>query len=65
LLNSASKYKYFEPCVKQYLINHVQSEFMYVYPSEWDVALWLPTERFVKATKTQVWSDSRKKVTSN
>lgn len=65
LLTSASKYRYFEPCVKQYLFNHMKSKFMYVYPSEWDIAIWLPTERFTKATKTQVWAESRKKVTSN
>jgi len=65
LLTSASKYRYFEPCVKQYLVNHMKSKFMYVYPSEWDIAIWLPTERFAKATKTQVWAESRKKVTSN
>jgi hypothetical protein len=60
LLQSVSKLKYFEPCVKHYLDAHVRSRFMYVYPSEWDVALFLPTERFVKATKTQVWAESKK-----
>jgi hypothetical protein len=35
---------------------------MYVYPSEWDIALFLPTERFEKATTSQVWADSKKKV---
>jgi len=64
-LNSAAKFRYFEPCVKQYLFNHMQSKFMYIFPSEWDIALWLPTERFAKASKTQVWADSKKKVLSN
>jgi hypothetical protein len=59
-LNGASKYEYFKPCVKQYLINHVQTQFYYVYPSEWDIALFLPTERFTKASKTQVWANSKK-----
>lgn len=63
-LNSAAKFKYFEPCVKQYLLSHMQSKFMYIYPSEWDVALWLPTERFAKASKTKVWAESKKKVLS-
>ena len=65
MLSSAAKYRYYEPCVKQYLINHVQSKFMYVYPSEWDVAIFLPVERFIGATKTQVWAESKKKVMSN
>ena len=62
LLQSVSKLKFFEPCVKMYLDEHVRSRFMYIYPSEWDVALFLPTERFTKATKTQVWAESKKMV---
>jgi hypothetical protein len=42
------------------LTSHVQSKFMYVYPSEWDIALFLPTERFVKARKNQVWMDTKR-----
>ena len=60
LLNNVAKLKYFAPCIKHYLTNHLRSKFMYVYPSEWDVALFLPTERFVGATKAQVWADSKK-----
>ena len=60
LLQSVSKLKFFEPCVKHYLDEHVRSKFMYIYPSEWDVALFLPTERFAKKTKAQVWSDSKR-----
>lgn len=59
LLNSARKYRYFKPCVKRYLYSHVQSSFVYIYPSEWDMALFLPTERFAKADKAKVWKDSR------
>ena len=60
LLQSVSKLKFFEPCVKMYLDEHVRSRFMYIYPSEWDVALFLPTERFAKKSKTQVWAESKK-----
>jgi hypothetical protein len=35
---------------------------MYVYPSEWDIALFLPTERFEKQRKTQVWANSKQKL---
>lgn len=62
LLSKTAKLKYFEPCLKHYLTDHIRSKFMYVYPSEWDVALFLPTERFVKATKNQVWTDSKKQI---
>ena len=62
LLTSVAKLKYFSPCIKHYLDGHVQSRFVYVYPSEWDIALFLPTERFAKASKTQVWADSKKMI---
>ena len=58
LLSSVAKLRYFKPCVKHYLNEHVRSKFMYIYPSEWDVALFLPTERFVKSQKKAVWQDS-------
>jgi hypothetical protein len=63
ILNSASKYKYFAPCVKHYLTDQVRSRFLYVYPSEWDVALFLPLERFQGATKQKVWAESKKLIT--
>lgn len=62
ILKSASKYRYFEPCVKHYLTKHVKSRFIYIYPAEWQMALFLPTERFEKASKTDVWQDSREKI---
>jgi hypothetical protein len=60
LLTQASKLKFFAPCIKHYLNAHVQTKFMYVYPSEWDIALFLPTERFVKSKKNQVWMDTKR-----
>lgn len=60
VLNGASKFNFFKPCVKHYLTPQVRSRFMYVYPSEWDIALFLPLERFSGASKTKVWADSRK-----
>jgi len=61
LLKGASRFKLFEPCVKRYLYSHVKSQFMYIYPSEWDIALFLPLEAFRKAGKQVVWYDSKKK----
>jgi len=63
VLSSASKFKGFKPCVKQYLNTQVKSRFVYVYPSEWDLALFLPVENFVGASKQKVWADSRKMIT--
>lgn len=59
VLSKASKFRYFKPCVKRYLTSQMQSRFLYVYPSEWDIALFLPLERFQGARKTTVFKDSR------
>lgn len=59
VLSKASKFRYFKPCVKRYLTSQMRSRFLYVYPSEWDIALFLPLERFVGTRKTTVWKDSR------
>ena len=61
-LASATKFKYFKPCVKRYLFSHVGSQFVYIAPDEWDFALMLPTERFQGATKQQVFKDSQAKI---
>lgn len=59
ILTAAAKFRFFRPCIKHYLNAHVQSGFLNVEPKNWDSALLLPTERFRKATKDTVWSDSR------
>lgn len=61
LLKGAAKFKYFAPCFKHYLTEHVDSKIMKVEASEWDIAIFLPTESFAKAKKTRVWKDSRSK----
>lgn len=65
ILNGAAKFGPFSACLKKYLWDHVQSQFLYVEPPNWDTALMLPTERFQKATKSQVFGDSIKKVRGN
>lgn len=62
LLKGASKYRYFKPTFKHYLNDHVNSRFIKVDSSEWDIALFLPTERFEKASKSRVFADSRKMI---
>ena len=62
LLAKASRFRYFEPCVKHYLFDHVQSKFLRIQPEYWDVALMLPTEKFVKADADTVWNKSRSQV---
>lgn len=50
--------KYYKPCVKRYLFNHVRSGFFYVLPNEWDMAIMLPLERFEGARKSTVFRNS-------
>jgi hypothetical protein len=59
ILNQASRFRYFKPCVKHYLTSQLRSRFLYIYPSEWDIALFLPLERFQGASKATVFKDSR------
>jgi len=61
-LNSAARYKYFKPCVKRYLHSHVQSKFLQIPANEWDIALFLPLERFAKKSKNFVYKESRETI---
>ena len=62
ILNSAAKFKFFKPTIKMYLNKHVRSRFLLIDSVEWDMALFLPTERFEKAGKSTVWADSRRMI---
>jgi hypothetical protein len=59
-LQRAARFKYFKPCVKHYLTDHVRSRFAKVQSPEWEIAVFLPTADFAKANKNKVYSDSRK-----
>lgn len=59
ILNAASKYRWFKPCVKHYLNAHLSSQLLYIDPKEWNLALFVPSEQFRKANKRDVWQDSR------
>jgi len=59
ILNKASKFRFFKPCIKKYLVNHVRSRFVKINADQWDTALFLPTERFVKKSKNYVYRQSR------
>lgn len=59
MLANASKFKYFKPCIKHYLSDHVRSRFAMVQAPEYEIAVFLPTADFQKATTSQVYKDSR------
>lgn len=62
VLNQASKYKFFRPCIKKYLISHVRTKFFYIEPSEWEMALFLPLDRFVGSNINAIYRDSRNRI---
>jgi hypothetical protein len=62
ILNQAARYRFFRPCIKRYLVSHVRSKFFYIEPTEWEMALFLPIDRFVGANKTRIYADSRSRI---
>jgi len=62
LLTSSAKLKWFKPCFKKYLYEHIDTIPALVGPEEWEVAVFLPTEMFKKEKKNKVWRDSRKMI---
>ncbi len=59
LLNSLKSAKYFKPCFKHYLTKQVDSQIVMVDSPEWEIAMYMPTEQFNKASARQVWKESR------
>ena len=47
------------PCVKRYLGTNVRSNTVRIDADEWEIAIFLPVERFQKQKKSVVWNDSR------
>ena len=62
LLAGTSSLEYYKPCIKHYLTEHVKSKFAEVKAPEWEIATFLPTAQFEKATKQKIYADSRKKI---
>jgi hypothetical protein len=61
ILKRASRFRLFEPCLKRYLYSNVESRLIQIPADQWDIALFLPLERFAKANKATVWTESLKK----
>lgn len=58
-LKSSSKLKEFKPCFKRYLSKNIISTIAEVPSTEWEAALFLPTEQFVKKSKASIWKTSK------
>ena len=62
LLRSAAKYRFFRPCIKHYLLEHVRSRFAEVPAPEWEIATFLPIAQWKKSSAARVYSDSREAI---
>jgi len=60
MLKGFSRFKAFKPCLKKYLFQHVRSHYVRINSPDWETALFLPVEQFVKRSKTFVWADSER-----
>lgn len=61
-IDGISKFAAAVPCVKQYLNSHVKTQFRKIDSDDWATAMLLPVERFVGASKQEVWQESRNKI---
>ena len=62
LIDGVSRFRFAKPCVKQYLSDHVRSQFRRIDASQWATAVMLPVEQFVGSNKRAVWQDSMRKI---
>ena len=62
MLKASTKMKYFKPCVKHYLTDHVRSRFARVPAPEWEIATFLPTADWQKGSSASVYRDSRRAI---
>lgn len=62
IMKSAAASKWFRPCYKRYLNNHVRSRLVRVPYEEWRTAVFLPVAEFEKASQAEVWADSVRKM---
>jgi hypothetical protein len=62
LLSSVSRYRFYKPCLKQYLFSHVRTKYFRIDPISWDIALFMPLERFTGASISQVHRDSYSRI---
>ncbi len=59
ILKNIARVPYYKATVKHYLNRYVKSNFITVFPAEWDIALFLDVAKFEKATQQRVWEVSQ------
>ena len=58
-LKKTAGMKYFKPCFKHYLTDHVRSRFGIIPAAEWEIATFLPLASWQKQSGNKVYKDSR------
>jgi hypothetical protein len=58
LMDNASKYKLFRPCLKRYLYGYLESRIIEIPINDWEIVCYLPVEKFVGSTAAKVQKES-------
>lgn len=62
ILKTYKKARSYKGCIRRYNISHIGSKLIYIHPSEWHSAIFLPTRRWHgKVKQTDIWKDSSEK----
>jgi hypothetical protein len=61
-LKLSNRLIYHKVCLRRYHKANIKTMFYTLTPNEWDIALFLPTERFVKTRKQKIWEQSQEKL---
>jgi hypothetical protein len=59
-LKNASKFRYLQPALKHYLTTHMKTRFVEIPASEWEIAAFLPLQKWQNAGASTVYSNTRK-----
>jgi hypothetical protein len=62
-LTRVRRMRQFAPCLKHYLFDHMVTLPSLVNPTDWEIAIFLPTEHFKGASRQTVWKESRSQYT--
>ena len=59
LLKNESKFKASKKCFRMYKKKNIRSRIINIPAQDWAIALYLPVERFKKATRETIWKENR------
>lgn len=65
ILQNATKLRFYKPCLKHYLNSHIRSKLVEVSAKEWELALFLPLQRYIGTSLANVHRDSVRMIRSS